>query len=108
LVTKNGIEIGQKFSSLTPEVLEEAKREYLKLKEGRIAKKLLAIMGCSEHSAQEVGNILKVSKYSIYEWINKFKERGVEGLKETRGGNYPQKLSDEQWDEVKEIVILGC
>ena len=99
--------MGRKFSLLTPVVLEEAKREYAKLKEGKIAKKLLAIMACSEYSAQEVGKILKVSPYSIYKWIEKFSKEGVEGLRETRGGNYPQKISDVQWEEIKRIVISG-
>ena len=99
--------MARKFSLLTPALLKEAKLEYAKLKEGKIAKKLLAIMACSEHSAQEVSNILKVSPFSIYKWIQKFSEEGVEGLRETRGGNYPQKISDEQWEEIKRIVISG-
>ena len=99
--------MARKFSLLTSELLEEANKEYAKLKESKIAKKLLAIIGCSEESAQKVSKILKVSPYSIYKWIRKFSEEGIEGLRETRGGNYPQKLLDEQWEEVKRIVISG-
>jgi len=99
--------MARKFSLLTPGLLKEANREYAKLQEGKIAKKLLAIMASSEHSAQEVGKILKVSPYSIYKWIRKFSEEGIEGLKETRGGNYPQKISDSQWEEIKQKVISG-
>ena len=107
LKSKKGFKMARKFSLLTTELLEEANKAYAKLKEGKIAKKLLAIIACSEHSAQEVGKILKVSPFSIYKWIRKFSEEGIEGLKETRGGNYPQKLLDTQWEEIKRIVISG-
>ena len=54
--------MARKFSLLTTKLLKETNKAYAKLKEDKIAKKLLAIIACSEHSAQEIGKILKVSR----------------------------------------------
>ena len=92
---------------LPPELLSEAEKEYSKLKDGRVAKKLLAIMSFFDNTAEEVSKIFKISPKTLFRWLNKFREKGLKGLEDSRGGNYPCKLSEEKWEEVKEAVLKG-
>ena len=90
---------------LTPQILSKAKEEYDKIKDGKIAKKLMAIIAFGEHKAEDVAKIFMISRRTLTKWVKCFSERGVEGLKETRGGNYPRKLSEEEWLEVKSWIL---
>ena len=90
---------------LTEEVLLKAKQEYAKLKESKIAKKLLAIIAYGEHTGDEIGKIFMISPRTLLRWLRRFIEEGVKGLEDKRGGNYPPRLTEAQWKEVKEWIL---
>jgi transposase len=92
---------------LTEELYNEAFDEYQKLKDSKLSKKLLAIIAFKSNTSQEISRVLRIAPSSLFRWLKQFKEKGIEGLKETRGGNYPAKLSEEEWEEVKEKIVLG-
>ena len=77
---------------LTEELYNEACKEYQKLKNSNISKKLLAIISFKTNTAQEISKVLMIAPSTLFRWLKQFKEKGIEGLKETRGGNYPAKL----------------
>jgi len=99
--------MGRGTMLLSEELLSKAEAEYKKLKEGKIAKKLLAIMAYSRHSSEEVSKIFQIHRSTLFEWIKKFREKGILGLKDKRGGNYPVKMPETRWEEVKKMVIEG-
>ena len=90
---------------LTEEVLLKAKQEYAKLKEGKIAKKLMAIIAYGENTGEEIGKIFMISPRTLLRWLRSFIEEGVKGLEDNRGGNYPPRLTEFQWKEVKEWIL---
>ena len=92
---------------LSEEVFLRAEEDFKRLKEGKVARKLLAIINYSRYSITELSEIFKVSARSILNWINKYKEEGLEGLRDKRGGNYPPKLKEEEWEEFLRYVIDG-
>lgn len=51
-------------------------------------------------AAKEVG----VSKVVGYIWLERWNEKGLEGLKPNYGGGRPSELSDEQREELKSIL----
>ena len=99
--------MGRGTMLLSEELLSKAEAEYKKIKEGKIARKLLAIMAYSRHSSEEVSKIFQIHRSTLFEWIKKFKEKGILGLKDKRGGNYPVKMPESKWEEIKNIVIEG-
>ena len=92
---------------LSSDIFLKAEEDFKNLKEGKVAKKLLAIINYSRLSSTELSEIFKVSGKTILNWIKKYKEEGVEGLKEKRGGNYPPKLQADIWEEFLSYVIKG-
>jgi transposase len=92
---------------LSADMFLKAEEDFKNLKEGIVAKKLLAIINYSRLSSLELSKIFKVSPKTILNWIKKYKEEGIEGLKEKRGGNYPPKLQADIWEEFLSYVIKG-
>ena len=92
---------------LSTEILLKAEEDFKNLKEGKLAKKLLAIINYSRLPSPELSKIFKVSTKTILNWIKKYKKEGLEGLKDKRGGNYPPKLESAKWEEFLSYVIEG-
>ena len=92
---------------LSAEIFLKAEEDFKNLKDGKLAKKLLAIINYSRLPSPELSKIFKVSTKTILNWIKKYREEGLEGLKEKRGGNYPPKLETEKWEEFLSYVIEG-
>jgi len=92
----------QKF---TREIAAKAEKEFNKIGEGKLARQLLAIMAFEDNSAKQVAKIFKVSVRTVFRWIDKFIECGVDGLKDKPKGHYPSKLTDAQWEQVRSWIV---
>lgn len=55
--------------------------------------------------AEKIAELLKVSSKSVYNWLNIFKKTGIEGLAATDKRIYLTKISNEQKDEISELII---
>ena len=79
-------------SNVTPELALKALEEMKKLKEGNVHTRLLAIVKSLELQVGDVAKFLGYDRSIVSLWIKKFREQGVEGLKDRPKGHYPSKL----------------
>lgn len=93
--------------SIDKELILKAEEEFEKLSEGKIAVRLRGIIAFGDFSAEEVADVLKVSRRSIFRWVNEFREEGVYGLREKGKGHYKSKLTKEQKGQIREWIING-
>jgi len=89
----------------THEIALKAEKEFNKIGEGKLARQLLAIMAFEDNSAEQVAKIFKVSVRTVFRWLDKFIQHGVDGLKDKPKGHYPSKLTDSQWQQVRSWII---
>ena len=92
---------------ITHEILLKADEEFNKIKDGKLATKLRAIMAFEDNSAEHIAQIFKVSIRTVFRWINKFIEHGVEGLKDQPKGHYRPKLTEYQRKQIKSWIVEG-
>ncbi|OGW13324.1 MAG: hypothetical protein A3G93_16270 [Nitrospinae bacterium RIFCSPLOWO2_12_FULL_45_22] len=52
-------------------------------------------------------NLLKASARSIFRWVTKFKEGGVEGLRDRPKGHMRSKLTEEQKKHIEQWIVSG-
>ena len=86
---------------LTEELVKKAKKDLKNVKKGMIAVRLQAIISASKFPVKTVADVFGVTSCTIYNWILRYKESGVEGLMYKPRGHYPSKLSPQQ----KEIIF---
>ncbi|MCD6154223.1 MAG: transposase [Candidatus Verstraetearchaeota archaeon] len=89
------------------EIALEAEEEFKKLKEGKLATQLRAIMAFEDNTAEQIAKIFKVSVRTVFRWINKFSQYGIEGLKDRPKGHYQSKLTEDQKDQIKSWIKSG-
>jgi len=77
------------------------------IRDAKMVIQLKAILACRDHPVAEVADILRVSKRSIFRWINRFREGGKEALRDRPKGHRRSKLSEAQWKEVEKWVLDG-
>lgn len=93
--------------SIDREIILKAEEEFGKLSEGKVAVRLRGIIAFGDFSAEEVASVLKVSRRSIFRWVNEFREKGIYGLREKDKGHYKSKLTEEQKKQIKEWIKSG-
>jgi len=89
----------------TREIAIKAEKEFNRLGEGKLARQLLAIMAFEDNSAEHVAKTFKVSIRTVFRWLHKFIEHGVDGLRDKPKGHYPSKLTDAQWEQVRVWIV---
>ena len=89
------------------EIAVKAKQEFSKIKDGKLATQLLAIMPFEDNTAKQIAKIFKVSIRTIFRWINIFATEGIDDLKNQPKGHYPSKLTDVQRQQFKNCIITG-
>ncbi len=90
------------------ETARAAEREFNKIKDGKLATQLRAIMAFEENTVEEIAKIFKVSVRTIFRWINRFSHHGIDGLKDQPKGHYQPKLTEPQKETVKLWIIHGA
>jgi transposase len=63
----------------------------------------IVLFSGSGQTAEEVANSLGASKRAVYKWRNRFKEIGLDGLKDLSRSGQPKKLTA---DKVKEVLTM--
>lgn len=99
--------MGQRKVSVDLETVAKAEKELAKIKDGKLAVQLKAIIASAEYSVETVAGVLTVSKRSVFRWIKKFKEQGVPGLKDQPKGHLPAKLNKEHKPQVEQWILEG-
>ena len=83
----------------------EAEKEFNKIKDGKLATQLRAIMAFEDNTAEQIAKIFKVSARTVFRWINKFISEGIDGLKDQPKGHYQPKLTEPQKNQLKHWII---
>jgi transposase len=89
----------------THDIALKAEEEFNKLNDGKLATQLRAIMAFEENSAEQIAKVFKVSIRTVFRWINKFIEQGIDGLIDQPKGHYPSKLTEFQKEHIKSWII---
>ena len=87
------------------EIAVKAEKEFNKIKEGKLATQLRAIMAFEDNTAEQIAKIFKVSVRTVFRWINKFANEGIDGLKDQPKGHYKPKLTELQKTQIKNWII---
>ncbi|MBM3335022.1 helix-turn-helix domain containing protein, partial [Candidatus Sumerlaeota bacterium] len=86
----------------------QAEADLRGLGEGKVAKRLLAIIAVGrEKRLQEVADILRVTRQSVYRWIGRYRRQGLRGLYDRPKGHRRKRLSDPQEQEIQRWLVEG-
>lgn len=86
---------------------KRAEQELERIKDGKLAIQLKAILASAEHPVDRVASVIQVSVRSIFRWVSKFKEEGISGLKDRPKGHMKSKLTQEQLVQIEEWIVKG-
>ena len=89
------------------ETVARAEEELVKIKESKLSIQLKAIIAAAEHPVEIVAKIFKVSARSIFRWITKFKEEGLEGLRDRPKGHTRSKLTEDHKKDIEQWIVKG-
>ena len=74
----------------------KAKAEMRNIIDHVVCFRLQAIVSCVHHPVIVVGSIMGVHRATIWRWITRFQEGGIEALRDRPKGHNPKKFNDEQ------------
>ena len=97
--------MGRKKSVIDAALVASAEQALADIKDGYVAIRLLAIINYSEDTAKNISNFLKVDIRTLFRWVKKFKEDGIEGLRDSPKGHKPSILTAEMKAQLKDWVI---
>lgn len=87
---------------------DDVRRLALKAKDANQARRLLALAavydGMDREAAARIGGM---DRQTLRDWVNRFNERGPDGLINARSPGRPSKLSAEQKEELRQLVEAG-
>ena len=89
------------------DIARAAEIEFNKIKDGKLATQLRAIMAFEDNTAEEIAKIFKVSIRTVFRWINKFSSHGIDGLIDQPKGHYQSKLAESQQNQIKIWIVTG-
>jgi transposase len=94
-------------SNIDAKTVARAEEALEKIKDSKLSVQLKAIIAAAEHPVENVATILKVSVRSIFRWIEKFKEQGVEGLRDRPKGHMRSKLTEDHKGQLEQWIVRG-
>lgn len=97
--------MARKIAVLNEDLTELAKFELQNVAEHKVGMRLQAIVSCSEHPEGLVASVYNVNRSTIWRWIKKFKENGIEGIKDKPKGHRPSILSKDEQAQIKQWLI---
>jgi transposase len=89
------------------EIAIKAEKEFNKIKDGKLATQLRAIIAFEDNTAEQIAKIFKISARTVFRWINKFTSQGIDGLKDQPKGHYQPRLTEPQKKQLKNWIITG-
>jgi transposase len=98
----------QRFQ-ITEQETDELRRAYRQTKDAATRTRYQAILLYVEnYPVDEIGRITGCQRSSLMEWCQKYRQQGVDGLRDHRGGPHRAKLSNEQMVALGEKLHLYC
>lgn len=92
---------------LDASTIAKAEYELKQIKDHRLSIQLKAIIACGEHAVGEVAEILQCSVRSVFRWIHKFRDGGIDGLRDKPKGHMRSKLTEESKASILKWVEQG-
>ena len=97
------IEVSRKDRS--PAALREIART---TKDGGVVRRLQAIAAVLEgHSRGEAAHLNGMQRQTLRDWVHRYNEHGVAGLISRQSPGRPSALSEEQMEELRQMVLAG-
>lgn len=87
--------------------LKLAKRELTKIPESKTVIQLKAIIISGNYPVNHVAEIFGVSSRTVFRWIEKFKSKGLEGLKDKPKGHLRSKLTEIHKKKIETWIVSG-
>ncbi len=99
--------MGRSKNVIDAPLAERARAELGRMRDAKVCKRLQAIASCERQPVNVVAVVLGVSRRSIWLWAKRFKEQGLEGLREHPRGHRPPKLSSDQLAAMERWLAEG-
>lgn len=94
--------------TLTTHTAAELRSTASKCRDGSQVRRLLAIASVLEGRPRtEAAERNGMDRQTLRDWVHRYNESGVEGLKSRRGSGRPNALNAAQMEELRELVIAG-
>ena len=90
-----------RHKSIPDSVFENAERDFQRLKGGKIAGKLMAILAYKEETSETVSRIFRMSQRHFLKLVHDYQKYGIEALINQPRGHNASKLNEEQLSEIK-------
>lgn len=94
-------------SKIDPKTLEKAESELKKLDHSKLSLQLKAIIASSDNTVEQVAKIFKVTVRTVFRWVDRFKENGIDGLRDKPKGHFSPKLSQEHLNRIENWILSG-
>jgi transposase len=99
----------RKRFEITKQDMDELRCAYRQTKDAATRTRYQAVMLYMQHySVDEICQITGCHRNSLMEWCRKYRQQGVDGLRDHRGGPHRAKLSAEQVLELGEKLQQYC
>lgn len=94
-------------SKIDPKTLENAESELKNLKHSKLSIQLKAIIASFDNTVGEVAKIFQVTERTVFRWVDRFTENGIDGLRDKPKGHFSAKLSQEHLNEIENWILSG-
>jgi len=88
-------------------VFQQAVQALSEIKDSKLAIKLFAIKGYSNHQAKEMAALFNVQTRTIYRWVQLFRKSGLAGLQDNPKGHRKAILDDGHKQKISEWLDTG-
>lgn len=89
------------------ELVKKAEKELKRFRHHKIYMRLLMIVQAGRMTITDVAQLYDVSRRTVYRWITRFRERGVEGLFDQPRGHNPSKLNQTHKEKIAQWLSSG-
>ena len=93
--------------SIDATLVANAESALADVKEYKLAIRLQAIISMSNQPTETVAEVLGVSRQSLWKWVEKFRNHGLEGLRDKPKGHNPSTLTEEEKQQVARWIDEG-
>ena len=93
--------------AITLDLARKAEAEIKSIAEHKVCFRLQAIISSAHHPVDIVATVMGVHRSTVFNWIKRFREYGVNGLRDKLKGHNPSKLSAAQKTQVINWLTEG-
>jgi transposase len=84
-----------------------AKSAMERLKDNKLCFRLQAIASCANQPVNTVAAVMGVSRHTIWRWAERFRNQGLEGLRDKPKGHNPAKLDENKRQQIAHWLSTG-